>query len=50
MWLGIWAVAIALAIGLSVAAIAMQPKRLPPRGARSVKPGGPFISPKPNGG
>jgi len=27
MWLGIWAVAIALAIGLSVAAIAMQPKK-----------------------
>jgi hypothetical protein len=27
MWLGIWAVAIAVAIGLSVAAIAMQPKR-----------------------
>jgi hypothetical protein len=26
MWLGIWTVAIALAIGLSVAAMAMQPK------------------------
>jgi len=31
MWLGIWTVAIALAIGLSVAAIAMQPKREMPR-------------------
>ena len=29
MWLGIWTVAIALAIGLSVAAMAMQPKKLP---------------------
>ena len=29
MWLGIWAVAIALAIGLSVAAMAMQAKKLP---------------------
>ena len=27
MWLGIWAVAIALGIGLSVAAIAMLPKK-----------------------
>jgi hypothetical protein len=31
MWLGIWTVAIALAIGLSVAAIAMQPKSEVPR-------------------
>ena len=28
MWLGIWTVAIALAIGLSVVAMAMQPKKL----------------------
>ena len=31
MWLGIWAVTILLAIGFSVLAIAMQPKREVPR-------------------